>query len=578
MHPRFASLCGVLLLMVGACAPTGPAGSTGGAPSEPSSSPSGQRKIITLAVLQPVTTLGPWETAARGGTGPIQELHSNGLITSDPNGGYEPRLLSKLPSLQDGTIVMLPDGRMQTTWSLRPNAKWQDGTPLTTDDLTFTFQVYRDPDVPFAATSTGSTTQKNIESIEALDATTAVATWKSAYYRPFDLGVRQFWPLPRHILGAAFEGDKTAFLNLPYWTTGYVSSGPFRVTDYGLGENLELRRFDDYYLGRPKLDTIIVRSIGDPNTIFAGVQAGAIDMAAHGVIPQDLLISVQQDWKARGIGSVVSAPGSFRFFVIQFHPQWAAPAGLSRDARIRRGLLQAVDRDALREAMLPGLKGSESDSFLPISDPLTPEVGKPFARYPYDKSAAIRLLAEGGWRQASDGRMLDAGGERVQIGIRSSPGNQQDAAIYAQYFRDIGIDVEEQPVPPSLANDREHNATFAAMSGAAYDGREGVFERLRSTSWAMPEGRFAGSNTGHYSNPSVDVLLDRLYTTPERNAQVQIMRDLGEVLATDLPLFPSYYTATMGVVRANVRALTDDFAGITVYGWMSRNSHLWDLD
>ena len=94
----------------------------------------------------------------------------------------------------------------------------------------------------------------------------------------------------------------------------------------------------------------------------------------------------------------------------------------------------------------------------------------------------------------------------------------------------------------------------------------------------MPESRFAGSNTGHYGNPSVDVLLDRLYTTPERNAQVQIMRDLGEVLATDLPLFPSYYTATMGVVRANVRALTDDFAGITVYGWMSRNSHLWDLD
>jgi peptide/nickel transport system substrate-binding protein len=565
-------------MLLAGCAPMGPASSTDGPNLAVGSVPSGQRKVMTLAVLQPVTALGPWETAARGGTGPIQELHSNGLITSDRSGGYEPRLLSRLPSLQDGTIVMLPDGRMQTTWSLRPNAKWQDGTPLTADDLVFTLQVYRDSSVPFALTSTGSSTQKNIESIEAVDATTAVATWKSAYYRPFDLGVRQFWPLPRHILGTAFEGDKATFANLPYWTTDYISSGPFRLADYGLGENLEFRRFDDYYLGRPNVETIIVRSIGDPNTIFANLQAGTVDMAAHGVIPQDLLLSVQDDWKTRGVGTIVSAPGSFRFFVIQFNPQWASPAALSRDVRIRQGLLHAVDRDALREAMLPGLKGTEADSFLPVSDPLTPSVGKPYARYPYDKTAAIRLLAEGGWRQAGDGRMLDAAGQRVQIGIRSSPGNRQDAAIYAQYLRDVGIDVEEQPVPPALAMDREYNATFAALNGTAFDGREGVFERLRSTAWALPENRFAGANSSHYNNPNVDTLLDRLYATPERSTQERILRDLGEILATDLPLFPSFYTATMGAVRSGVRALTDDFAGITVYGWMSRNAHLWDLD
>lgn len=573
----YRSICSLVLLTVVGCAPTGPGAPAAGTGSTDASSAPAQKKTITLAVLEPIRAMGPWETAAKGGTGPTQELHTSALVTADASGGIEARLLSKLPSLQDGTIVVLPDGRMQTTWSLRPNAKWHDGAPVTADDLVFTLQVYRDPAVPFALSGTTASI-RSIESVEAVDATTAVATWKTTYYRPLDLGVRQFWPLPRHILGTALDGDKTTFANLPHWSSEYVSTGPFRLVDFGLGENLVFQRFDDYFLGRPKVDTIVVRVIGDPNAIFANLQAGTIDIAAHGVLPMDLLIRVRDEWKERGLGNIVVAPGSFRFFVVQLHPQWVQPAELSRDVRIRQGLLMAVDREELRQVMLPGVPGTESDSFLPSHDPRTPMVGRPFARYAYDRTEALRLLADAGWRQAADGRMLNAANERVQIGIRSSPGNRQDAAIYATYLREIGIDVDEQWVSPELAQDREHNSTFSALSGHAFDGREGVVERLQSPAWALPENRFAGANTGHYSSPTLDSLTARLYGTADSDAQGAVLKAMGDVLAADLPLLPSYYTATMGAVRAGVRALADDFVGISALGWMSRNSHLWDLE
>ncbi len=558
------------------CAPTGaavPAAGTG--PADAASGPA-QKKTLTLAVLEPIRAMGPWETSAKGGTGPTQELHTSALVTSDPSGGIEPRLLSQLPSLQDGTMVLLPGGRMQTTWKLRPNARWHDGNPITADDLAFTFQVYREPGVPFASSGTAASI-KSIESVEAVDATTAVATWKTTYYRPFDLGVRQFWPLPRHILGAALDGDKTAFSNLPHWSTEYVSTGPFRLVDFGLGENLVFQRFDDYFLGRPKIDTIVVRVIGDPNAIFANLQAGTVDIAAHGVLPMDLLIRVRDEWKERGLGTIVVAPGSFRFFVVQFHPQWVQPIELSRDARIRQGLLTAVDRDELRNVMLPGIPGTESDSFLPSHDPRSSVVGTPFARYAYNRSAALQLLNDGGWHQAPDGRMLNSANERVQLAIRSQPGNRQDAAIYAQYLREIGIDVDEQWVSPELAQDREYNSTFSGISGHAFDGREGVIERLQSGAWALQENRYVGANTGHYGNPTLDSLTARLYATADADAQGTVLKAIGETMAADLPLMPSYYTATMGAVRSGVRAL-DDFAGISALGWMSRNAHLWDRD
>src|SRR5581483_401411 len=75
----------------------------------------------------------------------MQPLVSSGLSVSDVQGTLYPLLAQRLPNLDNGLWVLNGDGTMRTTYLLRPNAAWHDGTPLTADDLQFSLEVGRDP-------------------------------------------------------------------------------------------------------------------------------------------------------------------------------------------------------------------------------------------------------------------------------------------------------------------------------------------------------------------------------------------------------------------------------------------------
>lgn len=563
----------MLLVLVGCSGGPSPGGALNAGSG--ARSPGAERaKKLVVSSLSPITVFGAWDTSNAGGTFALHDLHTSSLVTTDRAGNLEGRLLSKIPSLDDSTLSVLPDGRMQTTFSLRPNVKWHDGAPFTAEDLAFTLQVYRHPEVALQ----GSAQIENIERIDVTSPTSALVTWKTTFYLPFRLGLREFWPLPKHVLGSAFEGDKRAFSGLPYWTTEYINTGPFRLVDYGLGEQVVFERFDDYFLGRPKLQTIEIRVIGDANVLLANLRAEAVDMSSSNSLPGDLAVTLNAEWRQSGEGSVVSAPGSFRFEVVQFNPQHARPPELSRDVRTRRGLLMAIDRETLGETLLPGVPYTTANSYLPDSDPRTAAVGRIFDRYRYNPTAAAQQLAEAGWTRGADGQMVNQTGQHVEIAIRSQPGNNKEAAIIAQYWRDIGIQVIEEPVSSALARDAEHNATFSAFSGHANGSREGFFRRLLSHAHATPQNRYAGANTGSYTNLRLDQLNERLQSTPDEREQTPILRELGEILATELPAIPSHFTVTLAAVRRGVRALVDDFAGSDSPGSLSRNAHLWDRD
>lgn len=552
-----------------------PAAAPGGFPPAPGSgdgSPAvGSQKTITVSSLTPITAFGAWDTSNAGGTFAVHGVHTSALITTDLQGNPTGQLLSRLPSLEDGTIAILPDGRMQTRWNLRPNVVWHDGMPVTADDLAFTLRVYQHPSVGVQT----SAITNNMERIDVVDATNAVVTWKTTYYQPLRLGLREFWPVPRHLLGAPFDANASTFSNLPYWTTEYVNTGPFRLVDYGLGENVVFERFDNYFLGRPKVDRIVLRVIGDANVVLANLRAGAIDMSSDGTLPGDLALALHAEWSRTGEGSVVSWPGSFRFEVVQLDPQWARPPELSRDVRIRRGLLMGLDRKALAEALLPGVPDAFANSFLPESDPRTPIVGRPFERYSYNPAAAAQQLADAGWHRAVDGRLLNQAGEQLEVQIRSQPAHSKEAAIIAQYWRELGLRVEESVVASSLARDSEYNATFPGFSGHANGSREGWFARLVSTAHATPQNRWSGANTGHYSNLRLDELTAMVYATPDRDRVLPMLKELGEILATDLPALPSYFGVSMAAVRKEVRALVNE-GGFDSPSELSKNAHQWD--
>src|SRR5689334_22393108 len=78
-----------------------------------------------------------------------QILHA-GLSTQDDREVYLPVLAEAIPSVENGLWMVEPDGQMATTWQIKPNVLWHDGTPFTTEDLAFGVQVNRDKEIGIA--------------------------------------------------------------------------------------------------------------------------------------------------------------------------------------------------------------------------------------------------------------------------------------------------------------------------------------------------------------------------------------------------------------------------------------------
>jgi ABC-type transport system substrate-binding protein len=220
--------------VLGACVGPQPPGPTDSSASNASRNL--QRKRITAAIVAEPATLSARVNVASAGTvapgaDAVEELVNGGLAHLDPQGNLVPQLAEDVPSLENGLWKLLPDGQMETTWSLKPSARWHDGTPVTADDLLFAVRVGQDGDLPafshpgFAA----------VQSVVATDQRTVTVRWNHPYTGAdtmFTAVSPAFaLPLPAHLLAAPYQDNKAGFLDLPYWGAEFVGTGAFKLID-----------------------------------------------------------------------------------------------------------------------------------------------------------------------------------------------------------------------------------------------------------------------------------------------------------------------------------------------------------
>src|SRR5581483_7002779 len=105
---------------------------------------------------------------------------------------------------------------------------------------------------------------------------------------------------------------------------------------------------------KPQLDRIVVQVVGDPNTLYANLLAGAVDVAAGQTLTVDQVLQLRKEWAQTGGGRIFSRSTSLEFLFIQFHPDRASPPEIARDPRLRRGLFQGLDRPTLADPFYPG--------------------------------------------------------------------------------------------------------------------------------------------------------------------------------------------------------------------------------
>jgi peptide/nickel transport system substrate-binding protein len=553
----------LMVLVVGcaACAPARP--SQPGQQGVSQSVPPRPKRIVAGIRAEPPLFYQQVTFGAHG-LDTIQDMLSAGLITFNEERDGVAQLAESVPTIENGLWKVEPDGRMETTWRIRPGAEWHDGTPFTSADVAFTARL------PGEIAGFAAPGLRLLDRVETPDERTVVAYWKQPYIAADQLFTRQLLlPVPRHILEQPFQDDRAAVMEHPYWTRDFVGTGPFRLKELVRGSHLVLEANDRYVLGRPKIDTVEVRFILSTDVLAANLLAGAIELTLGSALALEQALEVVKNSRDY---TLISTPRSLQ----KLHPNFVNPnPAVIGNMEFRRALLHAINRQEMIDTLEAGVT-TVPISALPPNQAQYREIEASLPRYDYDPRRSEQMIAAQGYVLGSDGAFIDGGGRKLEVELRTTGGDdnaQQMTASIADYWQRVGVTTDLNFVPRQLQQDREYRALRPGfqLTGGGSD-IEGL-GTLHSSENPRADTSWSGNNTSRYVNAEFDAIYDRYITTISKAERTQALGQVLQHIAVNLPVLGIYYRIDPTVLH-NRLVNIGGRQGITSQAW---NSHEWDV-
>jgi peptide/nickel transport system substrate-binding protein len=561
---RFTSGALALLLLLSGCGfPGGPGDGAGVG----SGTPPGH---IVLAVAGEPRTLVP--SVGAEGIGPADHLFEilhQSLVSYDSDGQPIARVAEAMPSIDDGTWRLLPDGTMETEFRLREGVQWHDGRPLTVDDIAFSWRVFNSSAVPVVSRRAA----RLIESVSSPSPRTVVFKWRSHYAFANQLSGFDLTLLPSHLLEASFDLRASQIAGHPYWQAAFVGLGPYKLSRWIAGSSLELDPIPTYFLGRPRADHMSVRFMVDDSSAMAALLSGNLDL----ILPRKAALGIMQSgrqWEMDGRGSVVTLPTHWAFLA----PQFATPQPPDLlDPRLRQALALSIDRRAIADALV-GQASLGSNLWIPPADPRYRRIADAVSAYDFNRERAAALFREAGWRQEGvDGGLMNRG-NRLDLDVLVAAEWYPAATLIGDYWRQMGVGVNENVVALGNTFDRQARASYSGFElTAALPGMPLLESRLRSTNVPLAENLYVGANRGHYASAQMDQLLDRFWQAVDPSPRQELEADIARLVADDLPMIGIYFHPAMSLVVANVHGVKAPVASpVADRALLSWNAHEWE--
>ena len=309
-----------------------------------------------------------------------------------------------------------PD-RTMLTFVLRQDVFWHDGRPTTAEDVVWTLDMARAPEVAYPRARDLAW----VTGVTAVDSYTV----EVRFLRPqpvFPDVLTDLAVLPAH----EFVGLDPSEIRQAAFNRTPVGNGPFRFREYRPNQRWVFERSSGFpvALGQPALERFVIAVVDESATKLAALTSGELDFA--GISPAHAGF-VRRDARL----TVVDYPVMFVAAVI-----WNLRRPPFDDIRVRRALTMALDRQLIVDAYLYGF-GDVAEGPVPPEHPWYQEV----ASLPYDRAAAEALFNEAGWSRGSDG-IRARGGSRLALDLMTvgSGDNGLEQMIQAQ-LRDVGVDV-----------------------------------------------------------------------------------------------------------------------------------------
>ncbi len=426
-------------------------------------------------------------------------------------------LYDGLVRYQDGTLEVVPglaesweisdDGTVYT-FRLREGISFHDGTPFDAEAVKFNFDRMLDENHPYHATGPFPLAFffSAIQQTEAIDDYTVRMTL-DAPYAPLLSNLA--YPTGLLVSPAVVAAHGADYGRNPSGT------GPFRFAEWQSNTRVVLERNPDYWDGAPQLNALVFRPITDANTRVTEMLSGGLDLMVE--VPPDNVALFADD---PGFTVYEQAGPHLWFLILNLRE------GPFTDQRVRQAVNYAIDKQSLVDNVLAGT-ATVADG--PIPAAFAWAYNEDLEPYPYDPDKARELIAEAGAEGAELTFYVTEGGSGMLDPIPMGTAIQAD-------LNAVGLNVRIETyewntflgrVNPGL----EGKADMAQMAWMTNDPDTLPFLALRSAAW--PEQ--GGFNSGYYSNPRVDELLEQARRSTDQDERARLYREMQAIVHEDAP-------------------------------------------
>jgi peptide/nickel transport system substrate-binding protein len=422
-----------------------------------------------------------------------------GLVKFDRTGAIVPALAESW-TVSGDTLTW--------TFNIRPGVKFHDGSDLQLSDIVTKFERARDPE-------SGHTHSEYYSAITEITADEAAGTITFVLSEPrsgllFDLARADSIIYP----AASAETQRSE----------PIGTGPFRFVNYIEGSEVRLERFEDYWQPElPYLDAATFVIISDPNSRFAALQSGDIDLIGVALAPEQFI-------QLQGNPELQGTQGTATTEITLAMNNAREPFS---NKLVRQAITHAIDKEALVSGAFFGL-GTPIGSHMSPAEPYYIDLTD---TYPFDPERARELLAEAGYPD----------GFTVSLEL-PEPYNleRRSGEVVAQQLAQVGITAEVSIVEWATWLSR-------IFTGGDYDMTIiGHSEPRDINVYGDPEYYY------HYDNPAVAALLDEIQAAPSEEAANALYQEIARIIADDAVnvwLFSSPYLVA---ARADVHGFWTD--------------------
>lgn len=389
-------------------------------------------------------------------------------------------------------------------FKLRPDLKFSDGTPLTADDVVFTYSSVINPD--FNAPDRALYTP--ITAIEAVDPLTVKFTL-AAPYAPLlsylDKGI---------VSKAAVEGGKDP-------ATDPIGAGPMTLVAWNRGSDIVLKASPTYWAGAPEVTDVTVKIIGDNSARAQAFEAGDLDVIQSPLSPND----IERLAADARFGNAIMAGLGVTYI------NYNVKDPLLADVGMRQAFSMLIDQQSIVNDIYQGVDQIASSIILPSSWAYSADIKQPT----FDVAKAVAKFNELGWTDTDADGILDKDGKKLTVTLAThseDPNRVQAIEVTQAIMQSAGVDAQVQITDwPSFST----NYVQKGLHQIALLGWLNIVDPDRLLFGQLSTG--GSTNWGGYSNPEVDTLLQEGRSSLDQAARTTAYQKAATILASDLPYF-----------------------------------------